>query len=115
MVGLMQGVYYLASGIWPVVSIRTFERVTGPKVDDWLVRTVGLLAAAIGAVLAWRSVRPGRGPDPMLGLGTAAAFAAIDVNYSLRGRISKTYLLDAIAEAGLGVAWMVATRLARRS
>jgi hypothetical protein len=112
-VGLAQGLYYLASGIWPLVSIRTFERVTGPKVDDWLVRTVGVLAATIGGVLTFRSLR-GRGePDPLLGAGAALAFAAVDANYAGRGRISKVYLLDAVAEAALGLGWLVAARRGR--
>jgi hypothetical protein len=29
----LQGTYFLATGIWPLVSRRTFERVTGPKVQ----------------------------------------------------------------------------------
>jgi hypothetical protein len=54
---VVQAAYYLITGLWPLVSLRTFEMVTGPKTDDWLVRMVGLLAAAIGAALlsgAWR-------------------------------------------------------------
>ena len=46
-----QGGYYMATGLWPIVHFRSFEAVTGPKVDDWLVRMVGLLAATIGTAL----------------------------------------------------------------
>ena len=28
-----QGGFYLVTGIWPLVSIGSFQRVTGPKVD----------------------------------------------------------------------------------
>ena len=48
---VVQGVYFLLTGVWPLLSIRTFEAVTGPKVDRWLVKTVGLLVAVIGASL----------------------------------------------------------------
>ncbi len=48
---LLQGVFYVLTGIWPLLSIRTFERVTGPKVDRWLVKTVGVLVTVIGGVL----------------------------------------------------------------
>jgi hypothetical protein len=51
----------------------------------------------------------------MLGLGAAFAFAAVDANYSLRGRISKIYLLDALAEAAIGVGWVITTRARSRS
>ena len=42
--------FYVASGLRPIVSMRTFEKVTGPKTDEWLVKTVGLLIAVSGAI-----------------------------------------------------------------
>ena len=106
---LVQGVYYLVTGIWPLVSIRTFTMVTGPKTDLWLVKTVGVLAAVIGAVLesAGRRRRITR-EIHLLGSGSAAGFAAIDLVYVLRRRISPVYLLDAVVEAAVGVGWVLA-------
>ncbi len=111
-VALAQGVYYVASGLWPIVSLQTFERVTGPKVDGWLVRMVGLLAATIGGVLGGRALAgdPARPPDAALAIGSAASFAAIDVVYAGRGRISKIYLADAAVELALVAAWLVSRR-----
>ncbi len=40
-----QGLYLLLTGMWPLVHYRSFEWVSGPKVDDWLVKCVGGLAA----------------------------------------------------------------------
>ena len=39
---IAQGVYFAATGVWPLIDMRSFERVTGPKADKWLVRTVGV-------------------------------------------------------------------------
>ena len=105
---LAQGAYYLASGLWPLVSMRTFELVTGPKVDRWLVRMVGLLAATIGGVLTLRAVRrrPMEQPDPVLATVSALSFAAVDVVYALRGRISPVYLGDAAVELALAAGWL---------
>jgi hypothetical protein len=105
-----QGLYYLVTGVWPLVSMPTFQRVTGPKTDDWLVRTVGLLAAAIGAVLLVRGARGERSPDPLLGVATAAAFGATDTVHVLRGEISPIYLGDAVVEAGIIAAWVAVDR-----
>ncbi|MFL5680038.1 MAG: hypothetical protein ACJ77B_05500 [Chloroflexota bacterium] len=113
LVALAQGLYYLASGIWPLLSLRTFERVTGPKVDDWLVKTVGALAAVVGGVLVVRSATREAPPDPLLGAAAAAAFAAVDVNYVARRRISPIYLADAVAEVALIAGW-AATRARAR-
>ena len=46
---VIQGLYYVVTGVWPLVSTcGTFEAVTGNKVDDWLVKTVGVLIIVIG-------------------------------------------------------------------
>ena len=78
---LLQGVYFLLTGVWPLVSMRTFEAVTGPKVDRWLVKTVGLLVAVIGASLVLDRRRPSRGTTA-LAVGSAAARGGVDVVYS---------------------------------
>jgi hypothetical protein len=49
-----QAAYYLATGLWPLVHLPSFEAVTGPKTDDWLVHMVGLLAGVIAAGSAWQ-------------------------------------------------------------
>jgi hypothetical protein len=111
---LGQGLYYFVTGVWPLVSMRTFEAVTGPKVDKWLVKTVGVLVSVIGAVLWLAGRRRHVGPEPaLLAVGSAAGLAAIDTVYSVRGRISKVYLLDAVVEVALVAAW-VSARGARR-
>jgi len=105
----VQGVFYVITGLWPLVSMATFERVTGPKVDHWLVRTVGLLAAVIGASLLTAAGRAEGGPAVwVLALGAALAFAAVDLVYVAAGRISRVYLLDAAAELVLAVLLSVA-------
>ncbi|APR88155.1 hypothetical protein A7982_13504 [Minicystis rosea] len=101
-----QGLFYVVTGVWPLVSMRTFEAVTGPKTDQWLVKTAGSLIATIGATLL-ASAKRGRIPPEimLLGGGSAATLATIDLVYALRGRISPIYLLDAGVEIGFAVAW----------
>ena len=99
---LTQAAYYLASGIWPLLSMRSFERVTGPKTDKWLVKTVGVLVAAIGAPLLLGAKRKAISPEVrLLAAGSSSALALIDVTYVAKRRISRVYLLDAIAEVTL--------------
>jgi hypothetical protein len=106
---LAQGLYFAATGIWPLVSIRTFEAVTGPKVDDWLVKTVGVQVAVVGAVLILAGVRGVVPPEvPALAVGSATGLAAIDLWYVGRRVIARIYLLDAVAEAILVGLWAFA-------
>jgi hypothetical protein len=106
-----QSGYYGVTGIWPILHLPSFEAVTGPKIDDWLVHMVGLLAAVIGVVLGSATVRHRvRSPEVVLLAGTsAAAFAAIDLWYGLIGRISPIYLADAGLQICL-IAGLVITR-----
>jgi hypothetical protein len=110
-VGQTQGAANIVGGLWPLVGLRSFEAVFGPKVDRWLVFTVAGMLITTGAnqVLASRrgDVVTARG----LGVGTAATLASIDLVYVPRGRIRWTYLLDAVVE----VSWIVLWRLAGTS
>jgi hypothetical protein len=111
---LTQGVYYLATGIWPLLSPKTFQKVTGPKHDIWLVKTVGVLVSVIGGVLVLAGLRRQTTREvPLLAVGSAAALGAIDVIYASRGRISSIYYADAAAEAALIVAWLFVRRRGR--
>jgi hypothetical protein len=102
----LQAIFYVATGVWPFVSMRAFEAVTGPKVDRWLVKTVGALVAVIGCALALASGRRQLAPEVVLvAAGSAAALAAIDTVYVAKRRISPVYLLDAVAEIALVAAW----------
>jgi hypothetical protein len=114
LVGLGQATYYVVSGVWSVVHRRSFEAITGPKVDYWLVKTVGALVTAIGAAIGVSAARSKAGPEtPTLAIGSAAGLAIIGVVYPVRGRISKIYLLDAAAQLTLIAAWIAV--LTRRS
>jgi hypothetical protein len=103
---LGHGGYYLLTGFWPIVAIGSFQAVTGPKTDLWLVKTVGLLIAAVGASILVSFRRPGI-ETVVLAAGSALALGSVDVVYSLRGVISKVYLLDAPVEAALAAAWIL--------
>src|SRR4051794_533441 len=79
------GVLLPATGIWPLVSIRTFEAVTGPKADDWLVNTVGVLVAVVGAVLRLAAYRGRVAAEVMaLAVGSAMGLMGIDLWYVAR-------------------------------
>jgi hypothetical protein len=111
-----QGSYFALTGAWPLVSRRTFELVTGPKQDFWLVKTVGVLVTVMGGVMMAAGIRDCVSPEVhLLGQGTAAGFAIIDSYYVQQRRISRVYLLDALAEVLLLAGWAVLPDPAARS
>jgi hypothetical protein len=103
---MLQAAYYVVTGIWPIVHMPSFLAVTGPKVDLWLVRTIGALVTVIGATIglaAWN----GRitGEIAFLAVGSAAALGAVDVIYVAKRVIPRIYLADALAEVILIAGW----------
>ncbi len=103
---LGHGIYYLVTGVWPLFSISSFQRVTGQKIDLRLVKTVGALITVIGTVLVLAGVRNRTTPEIMtLAAGSASAFLAVDTVNVARRRISPIYLADAGAELSLILLW----------
>jgi hypothetical protein len=107
-VAVAQGITYVATGLWPVVHLRSFEAVTGPKLEGWLVKTVGLLVTAIGATLLVGTREPGAERTMrVLGGTSAAALAGVDVYYAGKRRIKPVYFADAALELAFVVGWLV--------
>lgn len=109
-VATVQGLYFLATGVWPLVHVESFLAVTGGKTDLWLVYTVGVLVAVVGLVLL-NAVRLRRiTPDVvLLACGSAVALAGIDVVFVARQMIDPIYLADSAVEAVL-LGWWAAAR-----
>src|SRR3954464_3377698 len=105
----IQEMYFLVTGLWPLLSIDTFQLVTGRKTDHlvtgreadhWLVNTVGVLVIAIGLALLFAAWRGRSSTEVMvLGLGAAIGLTCIDLVYHFRGTISAVYLADAALES----------------
>lgn len=114
-----QGVYYGATGLWPLLSVESFQLVTGRKTDHliathpteadhWMLYTITLLIVAISLVIlraAW--FRNVTADVILLGLLSAAALTGIDIVYVARGTLRPVYLLDAAAEMACILGWLV--------
>ena len=94
-----QAIYFLITGLWPLIHIKSFMKVTGPKIDLWLVKTVGVLVTAISIGLFVSCfVEEVSLSAATIALLSALFLACIDVFYSAKGRISRIYLCDAAIE-----------------
>jgi hypothetical protein len=110
-----QSAYYAATGLWPLIHYDSFERVTGPKAERWLVETVSALVTAIAASLAIGSRRAVVGRESLvLAAGSAVVLGGIDILYVARGRLRSVYGADAAAQ-GIFVARIVRSAYGRRT
>jgi energy-converting hydrogenase Eha subunit E len=80
-------------------------RVTGPKTDIWLVKTVGLVLATIGATLVFAQLNAqANSPVIFLAIGSALSLAIVEIVYVAKRVISPVYLGDAFVELVL-IGW----------
>jgi len=108
MVALVQGIYFFVSGIWPILSMSTFLKVTGPKTDLWLVKTVGIILAVIGAVLVVAQINAEINSSIIfLAIGSALSLALVEFIYVAKRVISPVYLGDAFVELILILWWVL--------
>jgi hypothetical protein len=111
---LGQAGYYVVTGVWPLLDIDSFQKVTGPKTDLWLVRCVGVLITVVGGVIGFAAFRRNTGREiAALAVGCAAGLAGVETVTVARRRISPIYLLDAAAEALLIAGWLLGWRKRR--
>lgn len=102
-----QSFFYVTSGVWPLVSLRTFELVTGRKREKWLVQTMGAFIAAVGVALGVAARKRRVAPEAVvLGAASAATLAVCDVVFVKKADLRRVYLLDAIVEGALVAGWL---------
>jgi hypothetical protein len=108
---IVQGAYYTLTGLWPIVDIESFQSVTGPKTDLWMLRTLGLLLAIVGSVLLF-STRHGKPPLEIvvLALAMATALLLVDFIVVFSRTVPLRYLFDAVMQAGLIFWWTRAAK-----
>lgn len=103
----IQSIYYLITGLWPLVHITSFMEVSGYKTDLWLVKTVGvlILSIALTFIIDLR-IREYSLSVAFLSVSTAAGLLAIDLYYALTGVISTIYLADAFFQLLFICLWL---------
>src|SRR5512141_1763548 len=113
-VAVVQGIYFFITGIWPILSMKTFLLITGPKTDLWLVKTVGLILAVIGGVLLYAQMTGTINmPVILLAIGSAVALTLIETIYVIKRVIAPIYLADAVVEFILICWWAMDLWIAR--
>jgi hypothetical protein len=104
---LIQTLYYFITAAWALVDIDSFIKVTGPKTDIWLVKTVAVLLLAICAAFSTAFIQKiVNSPVVMLAVTCCLVLIIVDCYYVWTKTISKVYLLDAIIEFIVLVLWV---------
>lgn len=88
----VQGWYYLLGGIWPLVNLRSFAAVAGPKPDPFQTEVAAVLFTAAGSALLASSRQPHR--STVL-LSRLCALGSLYAEFRHRREIRPIFLADA--------------------
>ena len=102
---MAQGAYYIASGLWPMLHVRSYEAATGTR-SPGPEQAIGGVVAAVGAALL---VGGGIGASPRmrgLGIGAAVALGLGGAYLLARRRVSAVNVIDALMQLGFAAAWL---------
>lgn len=109
---IVQGVFYVVTGLWPFLHLPSFIAVVGPKPDLFQLHVTGALIVVIGIVLLLGARRPDRSAV-VLGILSALAFVMLDVAYD--PILRPIYWLDAAAEALIAVLLIIGVLVRRKT
>jgi hypothetical protein len=93
----LQGWYYLAGGLWPLVHFRSFEAVAGPKPDRFQTEVTSILFAAIGAALLL-GARGSTLPPAVRALAVASALGTAYTDLKHRRQVRVIFQPEAALE-----------------
>jgi hypothetical protein len=103
-----QGIYTVLTSVWPILHIKSFLMVTGPKTDIWLVKTMGGVLSAIGVVLLYCAFKNQLSRAVLLlAIGHALVLMISDIHYYSANIISPVYLADAFVQIVMVSLWLV--------
>ncbi len=87
-----QGLYYLVTGLWPIIHLSSFEVVTGPKASIFLLYMISFLTVVIAITLLLSFNKEKSREIIFLSLASPLAFMINEVLF--RGQIRGIYFLD---------------------
>ncbi|WP_370898422.1 hypothetical protein [Chryseobacterium gossypii] len=107
LIPLLQAVYFLITAVWPLVHIKSFLYVTGPKTDIWLVQTVAVLLLPYSLLFFYLAfAKKILNIHALVGGISALGLGVIELYYYLQGTLKWVYFVDAIIEICFFIYWL---------
>ncbi|WP_394673772.1 hypothetical protein [uncultured Chryseobacterium sp.] len=103
----LQAVYYFVTGLWPLVHLKSFFEVTGPKTDVWLVQMVGALIFSYSILFFYMALtRQLLHIHAVVGSLSSFAIGCIEFYYYLQGTLRGVYYVGFIIETCFFMYWI---------
>ena len=104
----LHAAYLLIGGAWPLVHMPSFEAVTGPKDEHWLVRSVAGILIVISITL-FAQLGKGRIEYAAITTAMGASFvlAMVGIITAIAAVISPIYLVDGAVHFFFFACWCI--------
>lgn len=106
----LQGLYYLITGLWPLLHrftpIRALFSATNLTGTTYPITMLLALTALIGVLLIVAAIRP-RPDGSMIGLGAGTALAFFVLEWRFRGSLRRAVYVDLVVELAFALALLV--------
>lgn len=100
-----QGVYYVVTGLWPLLHFSSFARVVAFQVNAFQAQAFAALMLVVGGCLLEAARREPPGPFPtLLGIGVAGAIAVVSLVWLPRLAVASGLWLDLAVEVAIAIA-----------
>ena len=99
----VQGAYYVATGLWPVVATHHYMRAAGQDSHPNAARIAGGAVAALGVALAL-DLMPPRAAR-IAGIGAALLLASGAAYFAVRGRGVPVNATDGAIQLAFALSW----------
>lgn len=105
---IVQGTYYILTGLWPLAHFSSFSRAVALQVNPFQAQAFGAVLVIIGAHLleAGRREPPGASAT-LLGIAVAGAIAVIDLVWLPRLAVPSALWGDLLAEVAIAIALVI--------
>ncbi|MGD8867101.1 MAG: hypothetical protein PVI01_05715 [Gemmatimonadales bacterium] len=105
---LVQGTYYILTGLWPLAHFSSFSRAVALSVNPFQAQASGAVLVVIGAYLleAGRREPPGASAT-LLGIAIAGAIAVVDLVWLPRLAAPSALWGDLLAEVAIATALVI--------
>jgi putative copper export protein len=109
LLALAHGTYLLIGGLWPLIDLPGFEAVTGPKQENWLVRSVAGLLLVAALILLTQLRKPRMEASAIaMAMGASLTLAMVGIITAASGIISTVYFMDGIIHVLFVACWCAA-------
>ena len=102
---IIQGAYYVLTGLWPLLDFQSFARFVALDVNPFQSQAFAAVTIVIGASLIEAARREPPGPYPtMLGAAVAGAIAIVSLFWLPRTGVASGLWIDFAVEVAIAAA-----------